>query len=99
MVESAPTPAPPSVPSSVSGAASRPDAVGEGTGSSRLTISSVSSLLGVPVPTLRSWERRYGFPSPARTNGRHRRYAMDEVELLRALRDEITRGHPAREAV
>jgi MerR family transcriptional regulator, light-induced transcriptional regulator len=24
---------------------------------------------------------------------------MDEVELLRALRDEITRGHPAREAV
>jgi methanogenic corrinoid protein MtbC1 len=64
-----------------------------------MTISSVSSLLGIPVPTLRSWERRYGFPAPARTTGRHRRYTMDEVELLRALRDEITRGHPAREAI
>jgi DNA-binding transcriptional MerR regulator len=64
-----------------------------------LTISSVSVLLGIPIPTIRSWERRYGFPTPARTNGKHRRYSMDEVELLRALRDEITRGHPAREAV
>ena len=66
---------------------------------SRMTISSVSTLLGIPVPTLRSWERRYGFPAPARTTGRHRRYSPEEVELLRALRDEITRGHPAREAV
>ena len=66
---------------------------------SRMTISSVSTLLGIPVPTLRSWERRYGFPAPARTSGRHRRYSMEEVELLRSLRDEITRGHPAREAV
>ena len=64
-----------------------------------LTISAVSDLLGIPVPTIRSWERRYGFPAPARTGGRHRRYAVDEVEQLRALRDEITRGHPARDAV
>lgn len=65
----------------------------------RLTISSVSSLLGIPVPTIRSWERRYGYPTPHRTDGRHRRYSTAEVDLLRALRDEITRGHPAREAV
>jgi MerR family transcriptional regulator, light-induced transcriptional regulator len=65
----------------------------------RLTISSVSSLLGIPIPTLRSWERRYGYPTPHRTGGRHRRYSTAEVDLLRALRDEITRGHPAREAV
>lgn len=65
----------------------------------RLTISSVSSLLGIPIPTIRSWERRYGYPAPHRTNGRHRRYSTAEVDLLRALRDEITRGHPAREAV
>ncbi len=63
------------------------------------TISAVSELLGVPIPTIRSWERRYGFPSPHRTRGRHRRYSLREIELLRALRDEITRGHPAREAV
>lgn len=69
------------------------------TGPDGSTIAAVSRLLGIPVPTIRSWERRYGFPTPGRTPGRHRRYSMDEVEQLRALRDEITRGHPAREAV
>jgi DNA-binding transcriptional MerR regulator/methylmalonyl-CoA mutase cobalamin-binding subunit len=64
-----------------------------------LSISTVSGQLGIPVPTIRSWERRYGFPAPARTAGQHRRYSPDEVDLLRMLRDEITRGHPAREAV
>ena len=63
------------------------------------TISSVSSLLGIPVPTIRSWERRYGFPAPARTEGQHRRYSSGEIDQLRALRDEITKGHAAREAV
>jgi DNA-binding transcriptional MerR regulator len=65
----------------------------------RLSISQVSELLGIPVPTIRSWERRYEFPSPARTEGKHRRYAPEEVDRLRALRDEITKGHPARRAV
>jgi len=65
----------------------------------KLTISSVSAQLGIPIPTIRSWERRYSFPAPSRTRGKHRRYSSHEVELLRQLRDEITRGHPAREAV
>lgn len=64
-----------------------------------LTISAVSSLLGIPVPTIRSWERRYGFPVPGRTGGSHRRYSGDEIDQLRTLRDEITRGHAARDAV
>lgn len=64
-----------------------------------LTISDVSLLLGIPVPTIRSWERRYGFPSPARTRGRHRRYALQEIERLRALRDEISSGVRAAEAI
>ena len=64
-----------------------------------MAISEASKLLGIPVPTIRSWERRYGFPSPARTDGKHRRYSLDEISTLRAVRDEITRGHPAREAV
>lgn len=62
-------------------------------------IASVSKTLDIPVPTIRSWERRYGFPSPARTGGRHRRYTALEIEQLRVLRDLITRGHSAREAV
>ena len=56
-------------------------------------------MLGIPVPTIRSWERRYDFPSPARTGGRRRRYTISEIESLRAVRDGITRGHPTREAV
>jgi MerR family transcriptional regulator, light-induced transcriptional regulator len=76
----------------VSATSSRP-------GEAQLTISAVASMLAIPIPTIRSWERRYGFPTPARTGGRHRRYSTHEVELLRALRDEITRGHPAGEAV
>jgi methanogenic corrinoid protein MtbC1 len=65
----------------------------------KLTIAMVSGMLGIPIPTIRSWERRYGFPAPGRTQGQHRRYSTQEVEMLRSLRDEITRGHPAREAV
>src|SRR3954471_23090893 len=64
-----------------------------------LPISAISASLGVPVPTIRSWERRYGFPSPPRTTGHHRRYTQAEVDQLRELRDQITRGYPAREAV
>ncbi|HEX6330428.1 MAG TPA: MerR family transcriptional regulator [Actinomycetota bacterium] len=64
-----------------------------------MPIASVSKALGIPVPTIRSWERRYGFPSPSRTGGRHRRYTTTEMEQLRDLRDLISRGHSAREAV
>jgi hypothetical protein len=56
-------------------------------------------LLGIPVPTIRSWERRYAFPVPSRTHGSHRRYGIEEVGQLRALRDEIGAGRSAAEAV
>jgi DNA-binding transcriptional MerR regulator len=62
-------------------------------------IASVSKTLDIPVPTIRSWERRYGFPSPTRTDGRHRRYTTQEIGQLRDLRNLIARGHSAREAV
>jgi DNA-binding transcriptional MerR regulator len=41
-------------------------------------------MLGVSPNTLRSWERRYGFPRPRRSPGGHRQYALGEVEALRA---------------
>ena len=40
-------------------------------------------MLGVSPNTLRSWERRYGFPRPRRTPGGHRQYALSEIESLR----------------
>jgi DNA-binding transcriptional MerR regulator len=41
-------------------------------------------MLGVSPNTLRSWERRYGFPCPRRSAGGHRQYALTDVEALRA---------------
>ena len=64
-----------------------------------LPIAAVSDLLDIPIPTIRSWERRYGFPTPPRTQGKHRRYTLVEADQLRMLRDEIARGHSTREAV
>jgi methanogenic corrinoid protein MtbC1 len=62
-------------------------------------IATASKSLGIPVPTIRSWERRYGFPAPTRTDGRHRRYSSVEIAQLRAVRDLITRGERARTAI
>lgn len=61
-------------------------------------ITEVSEVLGVPVPTIRSWERRYKLLAPARTQGGHRRYEDAEVVLLREMRDEVARGRSAKRA-
>jgi methanogenic corrinoid protein MtbC1 len=60
-----------------------------------LPISEVSRLLGVPMPTLRSWELRYRIPDGARGVGAHRRYTPDELHAVRLMRDEIARGKRA----
>ncbi len=58
-------------------------------------IKDVAEILGVPMPTLRSWELRYGIPALSREPGQHRRYLPDEVNALRLMRDEIARGQQA----
>jgi len=40
-------------------------------------------MLGISPNTLRSWERRYGFPQPLRSAGGHRQYSLAEIEALR----------------
>jgi DNA-binding transcriptional MerR regulator len=40
-------------------------------------------MLGISPNTLRSWERRYGFPQPHRSAGGHRQYSLSEIEALR----------------
>ncbi|HTR75208.1 MAG TPA: MerR family DNA-binding transcriptional regulator [Solirubrobacterales bacterium] len=42
-----------------------------------------AEILGVSPNTLRSWERRYGFPTPERTIGNHRNYDLTELQSLR----------------
>ncbi len=45
-------------------------------------------MLGVSASTLRTWERRLGYPKPRRTDGNHRLYELAEIEALReALRE------------
>jgi DNA-binding transcriptional MerR regulator len=42
-----------------------------------------AEILGVNPNTLRSWERRFGFPQPERTPGNHRQYQLLELQTLR----------------
>jgi DNA-binding transcriptional MerR regulator len=58
-------------------------------------IAEVCSVLGVPMPTLRSWEARYAMPAMRHTHGRHRRYLPSEVHAIKLMRDEIARGQSA----
>ncbi len=55
---------------------------------SGIRINAAAEMLGVSASTLRSWERRLGYPHPHRTPGNHRLYELGEVEALReALRE------------
>ena len=45
-------------------------------------------MLGVSPNTLRSWERRFGYPKPRRTAGGHRQFDLAEIEALRQAFEE-----------
>jgi MerR family transcriptional regulator, light-induced transcriptional regulator len=47
-----------------------------------------AAMLGVSPNTLRSWERRFGYPTPRRTAGGHRQFDLAEVEALRQAFEE-----------
>jgi MerR family transcriptional regulator, light-induced transcriptional regulator len=50
---------------------------------SGIRTNAAAELLGVSPNTLRSWERRFGYPKPRRTSGGHRQYELTELEALR----------------
>lgn len=64
-----------------------------------LSIGDVSRLTGIPIDTLRTWERRYGFPKPMRRSSGHRRFAMAAVDRLRLVRRVLGTGRRASEVV
>ena len=47
-----------------------------------------AALLGVSPNTLRSWETRFGYPMPQRTEGGHRQFDLGEIEALRQAYSE-----------
>ena len=57
-----------------------------------LNIGALAQATGVPVPTLRTWERRYGFPCPRRSAGGHRLYDPETVERVRLIARALSRG-------
>ena len=59
----------------------------------RYRIGTVSRLSGVPVPTLRVWEIRYGAFSPAKTGGKHRLYGDEDVIKANLLKLLTANGH------
>jgi MerR family transcriptional regulator, light-induced transcriptional regulator len=59
------------------------------------TIGALSRATGVPADTLRTWERRYGFPKPDRTDTGHRRYSRATFERLQLVREALQLGHRA----
>lgn len=65
----------------------------------RLSIGAVSRAAGIPVPTIRTWERRYGFPAPERRASGHRQYPSDIIEHLRLLALALNSGHRAAQVV
>lgn len=52
----------------------------------------VTRLTGVPAATLHAWERRYGFPSAARTAGGHRLYSEKDIARLRWVKAQVDAG-------
>lgn len=64
-----------------------------------LSIGALSSATGIPVDTIRTWERRYGFPIAERKPSGHRVYALKTVPRLRRIAQAMARGHRAAEVV
>jgi MerR family transcriptional regulator, light-induced transcriptional regulator len=64
-----------------------------------MTLTQVSDVTGLTPELIRMWERRYGFPSPDRTAGGHRRYGRAEVEALHRAALLLRSGYRAGDAV
>jgi len=79
----------------------RPDSTGAERGSQGggagdsavMSIAAVERDTGLSKDTLRVWERRYGFPLPARDASGERAYSSQDVDKLRAIRRLLDAGH------
>ena len=57
-----------------------------------ISIGAVSTATGIPISTLRTWERRYGFPVAERSEGGQRLYNVDIIRHLRLINDALKQG-------
>lgn len=63
------------------------------------TMQAVTQQTGVPPDTLRSWERRHGFPAPSRNDSNRRLYSERDIAAVNWLRDQSEHGQGISEAV
>jgi DNA-binding transcriptional MerR regulator len=58
----------------------------------RYNIQAVEKSTGLSARTLRSWERRYGVPSPHRDEGGRRLYSDRDIAVIRWIRGRVEQG-------
>lgn len=56
-------------------------------------IGTVSRMTGIPVDTLRIWERRYAVVTPKRSQGSDRLYNRDDIKRLGLIKRLVDRAH------
>lgn len=64
-----------------------------------ITIGAMSRATGIPANTLRTWERRYGFPAPDRTDSGQRLYSPALIGHLRLIAQALEAGHRPRQVL
>src|SRR5688500_19575070 len=64
-----------------------------------LSATRFATLTGVSRERLRTWERRHGFPTPRRVGRGPRRYAIEDVARVVAVRHAVAEGLPIPEAI
>jgi hypothetical protein len=70
-----------------------------GKGGQTVSATRFAALTGVSRERLRTWERRYGFPEPHRTDAGPRRYALEDVQRVVAVRRAAEAGVPIPRAI
>ena len=53
------------------------------------SVSEVAAMVGLSTHVIRVWERRYGLLRPPRSSAGHRRYGLEDVQLLRRVKQTI----------
>jgi DNA-binding transcriptional MerR regulator len=62
------------------------------------SIGAVARMLDLSAATIRTWETRYGYVVPQRSQGGQRLYSRDQVDQLRFVKDEVAAGRRPGEA-
>jgi DNA-binding transcriptional MerR regulator len=58
----------------------------------RFPVGAVAERVGVPIPTLRSWNLRYGVGPAGHSPGRHRLYSEADIAVVERMRELIDEG-------